>query len=120
MLKNNLIKVLNCDIDLIGEMDLSEDSFPENEVQVFPHHLKNVLNLYLNNDVGANDLNAWANFLLLRTEYISPGDPFNDELMDYYETMWYVIQRLSTPELDGEITKERVKGYLLELQKYND
>jgi hypothetical protein len=39
---------------------------------------------------------------------------------DYYEVMWDVINCLSTPELDGEITKESVKGYLLELQKYTE
>jgi hypothetical protein len=32
--------------------------------------------------------------------------------------MWYVIQKLSTPEIDGEITPESVQIYLKELDKY--
>jgi hypothetical protein len=34
--------------------------------------------------------------------------------------MFYVIQRLSTPEIDGEVNKISVASYLNELDKYPD
>lgn len=37
---------------------------------------------------------------------------------DYYEDMFYVIQCLSTPEIDGEVNEATVNQYLSELDKY--
>ena len=36
-------------------------------------------------------------------------------MADYYEDMFYVIQCLSTPEIDGEVNEKQVRLYLSEL-----
>jgi hypothetical protein len=76
-----------------------------------------MLNDYLAGKVNANDLTRWAMFICLRAEYGTP-DYLDDEIADYYEDMFYVIQCLSTPEIDGEVNEERVRQYLSELDKY--
>ena len=57
-------------------------------------------------------------FICLRAEYYGTPYSLDDELADYFEDMFYVIQRLSTPEIDGEVNEGRVKKYLSELNKY--
>lgn len=117
---SDLAEILNGDVERIPKVDPYEDALFKNNTVVYPHNVKHMLSEFIIGKCTAENLNRWAEFLLLRGEYISPGDETDDELMDYYEDMWYVLQRLSTPEINGTITKERVKGYLAELLKYGN
>ena len=112
----DLTRILNGDIDHINKVDMYEFTDPNVEVEVLPVHVKKMLLLYLNSQISAEQINAWAVFLCHRTgEYICRED--NDD-EDFYEDMWYVVQKLSTPNLDGEITPGTVRIYLKELDKY--
>lgn len=117
MEKINLLKILEGDIALIDKVNVKDIALYEDRVTVEPRHVRNMLLDYLANKINSSDLTKWARFICLRGEY---GTPYylDDEMADFFEDMFYVIQRLSTPEIDGEITEERVKGYLLELEKY--
>lgn len=127
MEKDNLIKILNGDIDLIDQVNVrDQESLFKNRTTIRPKHVRKMLIDFLQGKINSDDLIKWAVFICLRTEYICVpsgiplSDPKLDEIADYYENMMYVIQRLSTPEIDGEVTKERVKQYLKELDKYKD
>lgn len=115
--KQNLIDILNGDIDLISKVNERDIALYEMEVIVCPKHVKTMLTAYLDKKISAEDLTNWAGFICIRGEYCSPNY-MDDEMADYYEDMFYVIQRLSTPEIDGEVNEERVMQYLSELDKY--
>jgi len=119
MEKQNLIDILNGDIDLICKVNERDIALYDMEVIVYPKHVKKMLMAYLDKKISAEDLTTWADFICIRGEYCSPNY-LDDELADYYEDMFYVIQRLSTPEIDGEINATRIKAYLTELDKYSD
>lgn len=113
----DLVKILEGDISHIDSVNVSDIALYEMRVTVEPYHVRKMLSEYLAGKVNAEDLTRWAMFICLRAEY---GTPYylNDEIADYYEDMFYVIQRLSTPEIDGEVNEERVRQYLSELDKY--
>lgn len=117
--KTNLLKILEGNISLIDKVDVTDVALYKDRITVEPHHVRKMIYNFLERKIGANDLTSWAKFICLRAEY---GIPYylDDEKADYYEDMFYVIQRLSTPEIDGQITEERVKTYLTELSKYDD
>jgi hypothetical protein len=118
MKKSDLEKVLNGDVVHIDSLDMYEPTDPKNEVVVLPIHVKKMLITYLDSKINSEQLNAWAEFLCFRSgEYVCEDwDDF--EKADYYEDMWYVVQKLSTPIIDGDITPETVRQYLKELDKY--
>ncbi|MCS7022956.1 MAG: hypothetical protein NZU63_14145, partial [Gemmataceae bacterium] len=68
--------------------------------------------MYQENRLNAEELSYWALLLLSLDCYISPDSCIKDESSeevdtnntDYYEPMWYVLQQLSTSEIDGPIT----------------
>lgn len=109
--------ILNGNIKLIDQFDIEQPAYLEEEVVIVPNQVRKMLTLYLNKTISSFDLKKWANFVCLRAEYVVPGGT-DDVINDHYEDMFYVIQRLSTPEIDGEINEERVKAYLKELDKY--
>ncbi|MBA2655188.1 MAG: hypothetical protein H0U71_09030 [Gammaproteobacteria bacterium] len=111
----DLIKILHGDISHIDTVDESDMGLYSMRVIVTPVEVKKILLAYLSGELSANDLTNWAGFLCIRTEYVSPRHESNP---DYYEDMWYVVQCLSTPEIDGEVSEKQVKLYLSELDKY--
>jgi hypothetical protein len=117
---SDLVKILNGELELIPMKDRYKDMLLTDMIRLHPRHVKHMLSEFLHEKYTAEDLSRWAEFILIRDEYITPGDINDNDLMDYYEDMWYVLQRLSTPWFDGAITKERVKGYLAELMKYGN
>lgn len=125
--KSNLVKILYGDIDVIDQVNVRDpETLSENRVTIVPQHVRKMLKAFLQGKISADDLTKWARFICLRMEYICvptnicPLNPKFSEIANYYEDMMYVIQRLSTPEIDGEVTEERVKQYLAELDKYKD
>lgn len=117
--KNDLLKILEGDISHIDLVNVNDIALYEIQVSVEPHHVRKMLNDYLAGKINANDLTRWAMFICLRAEY-GTSYYLDDEIADYYEDMFYVIQRLSTPEIDGEVNENSVKSYLKELDKYAD
>lgn len=73
-----------------------------------------MLHAYLDSKVGAQILQEWASWALVQDEFCVSGWD-DDRIADHYEPMWYVLQRISTPFIDGEITRERVQSYVSEL-----
>ena len=109
-----LEKILSGRIDLIGQFDCNQAALLEEVVVITPKYVRSMLEKYLQKNISAEDLQKWAAFVCIRSEYAVPGG-YDDQIHDYYEPMYYVIQRLSTPELDGDITQARIKEYMKEL-----
>lgn len=118
MKKSDLENILNGKISHIDFVNPHEPTDPKIEVIVLPMHVKTILLNYLSGLITAEHLNVWAEFICLRAgEYVSKNWE-DDESSDFYEDMWYVVQKISTPEIDGEISPELIKEYLKELDKY--
>ncbi len=111
-----LQQIVKGNIELINDFNQDLSVYLDDEIVIKPSYVRNMLNRFLNKSVNIDDIKEWARFICGRGEYIVPGN--DDKTTDFYEDMYYVIQRLSTPEIDGEINEERVKGYLKELEKY--
>lgn len=116
---NDLLKILHGDISLISKVNESDVALYDMEVIVYPRDVKYMLRAYLEGMISSDDLTNWARFICMRGEYCSPNY-LDDDIADYYEDIFYVIQRLSTPEIDGEVNEATVKSYLAELDKYPD
>lgn len=89
------------------------------EIYVSTEIIINVLNKFHDGKVDAQWLIEWASFLLSNDVYVTEGWE-DDDKADRYEPMWNVLQRLSTPFLDGSITDERVSAYIEELASLNN
>lgn len=75
-------------------------------------HIYKALKKFLHNEINADELELWANAIEGRDD-IGYEKCYADELRD-------IIFKLANPEIAGEATKERVKEYLHELEKYDD
>jgi len=115
MEQEDLERILSGDIAHIDNVKESDVALHEMRVKVYPIYVKKMLEAYLLRKIDADQLVNWAGFLCIRAEYCSP-DYYDFD--DYFDDMWYVIQKLSTPEIDGKIDDSRVKEYLAELEKY--
>lgn len=117
MEKQDLIDILHGDVSRISKVNERDVALFDMEVIVYPEDVRRMLHLFLGGKVTSEDLTNWAGFVCVRAEY-GPPNYFDEEMEDYYEDMFYVIQRLSTPEIDGEVNEKRVKLYLSEMNKY--
>ena len=84
------------------------------EVEVGVQQVVNRLQEYIKGRITADELVQWAAHLTLIDAYVTPGWQ-DDALADRFEPMWDVLQQLSSPAIDGEITPERVSEYLRRL-----
>lgn len=105
-----LRSILDGRFDLIKTFDMNQPASYQDEIIITPRKLRHVLDLYLSGIISSIQLQEWSEFICLRPEYVVPGGN-NDTVNDYYESMYYVIQKLSTPCLDGKITFELVQKY---------
>jgi len=117
MERTDLIEILRGNLSRIDEVDVTDVAPLEVVVTIYPKDVGKMLLSYLSGEISGESLTKWAVFITLRCEYGPPGWD-DEEIGDYYEDMMYVIQRLSTPEIDGDICPHRVRGYLRELDKY--
>jgi len=109
-----LTSILNGHLSLIDSFDIPQAAYPDELVIVKPSHVRNMLKRYLEGTISDVELNRWARFICCRLEYVVPGR--NDyAISDFYEGAYYIIQCMSTPEIDGDIDEERIKEYLAEL-----
>lgn len=116
MEKIDLIHILNGDISRINKVNERDIALYEVRIAVRPDDVKKILLKYLSGEITAKELTNWAGFICIRAEFVPPEIDESDP--DYYEDMFYVIQCLSTPEIDGQINESQVKIYLSELDKY--
>lgn len=120
MEQKDLLRVLHGDIAHIQAIDPFDENMSKEKVIIYPKDVRHILLEYLTDKISMEDLNEWAKFISLRVDCVPPGDPYDDQLSDYYDDMCDVINFLSTPEIDGAISKNRVKEYLAKLLKYED
>ncbi len=114
----DLKRILDGDVVHIDRLEAMGESYiTDLEVTLLPIHVKNILLSYLNNKITADELVKWAGFICIHPEYVCK-DWENDESTDFYETMFDVVQSVSVPEINYEITPENVRRYLKELDKY--
>lgn len=106
--------ILNGKISLIDDFDMNEVRTLNERIIIKPSQIRKMLLKYLAGEISDFELNRWARFICQRTEYKVPGGD-DDNINDFYEAMYYVIQRLSTPEIDGDIDENRIQLYLDEL-----
>lgn len=112
---DNLKFVLNGDFELIHKIEWPSEAKYEDVVTIYPNQVIDFISKYISNLISAENLSNWAGFICNRAEFETP-DNESDE--DFYEKMWDVLSYLSTPEIDGEITVERVIEYLQILKRY--
>lgn len=111
-----LTKILYGDTELIKIYLSKYDHYnSECKVLITPEQIKKVLMDYLNKKISSKELQIWADFLCFNDALFTKNH--DDE--DYYENMWYVLQKISTPFIDGEINFDNISIYLSELnEKY--
>ena len=85
---------------------------PEVAIYIKPSDLFPMLQRYLDGAKDEKELQKWADWSLNLDEFEIEGAEKDDKIADYYEPMWYVLQQLSTPFVDGPITKEAVKKHV--------
>lgn len=99
---------------LIGEDDWQNLQYASEgqpkEVYVEPIDLLPMLERYLNDETSEEYLQGWARWVLTREEFCIK-DQKNDQVADYYEPMWAVLQQLSMPVIDGPITHNRIQQF---------
>ncbi len=86
------------------------------EIIVRPQHVITMLQKCLEEKVTTQELSKWSSFLLFNDIYISP-DWEDDKKCDNYESMWYVLQQLSSPYIDGEITDDKIIEHISQLKR---
>ena len=109
-----LASILDGNVFLIDNFDMNQTGSLEEKIIIKPSYIRKMLLQYLEGEISDYELNQWARFICLRTEFTVPGGD-NDEICDFYEDMYYVIQRVSTPEIDGDIDEDCIQSYLDEL-----
>ncbi|PLK50154.1 hypothetical protein [Uliginosibacterium sp. TH139] len=80
-------------------------------VHIQPRDLLPVLGQYIEGTISEKQLQQWADWVLQQDEFCVLGCE-NDSVSDYYEPMWYVLQQLSTPFVDGPITAKAVQAHV--------
>lgn len=85
------------------------------EIEVCPKHIIAVLNKYLANEISDECLVRWADLLISNENYICPNWQ-DDTLVDMHEPMWYVLQRIASPSVDGNLSPGKVSEYLKEVE----
>lgn len=89
----------------------------DDEVEVVPKYIILKLNLYLEDKINEEQLSEWAAFIVTMEGFETPHWKDDYDLADNYDPMWEILQRLSTPHLDGWVNKELAKDYIAVLKK---
>ncbi|NPD47902.1 hypothetical protein [Lentimicrobium sp. S6] len=93
-------------IDLQMELSLYERDVSEPLITIFKESFSIVLNKYLANEISTTNLIDWANTIECR-----------DDLEFESESLQEVLFLFSSPEINGEITKEYVNRILAKLNE---
>jgi hypothetical protein len=90
-------------------------STSKNEIHITPADLLPTLHLFINGKLTEQQLQRWSSWVLNQEEFCVKNWEI-DSVADHYEPMWYGLQKLSTPFIDGKIIKESVEAYIQKLQ----
>lgn len=112
-----LQKILEGDLSYIDVVGLGNKGSYEHSICMYPYHVRNILNGYLNGTYSVADLKRWVHFIWTHSEYGSPAVIKNTDNREYYGEMYDVIRYLHVKEPE-EINKKCVKEYLSILDKY--
>lgn len=86
------------------------------EVRITSAEVRGVLLEYLSGTWDEHRLRRWAAFITHTAHYSAPEPPADDE--DFNDDLWDTLHELSSPELFGDITPDRVREMLGGLNKY--
>jgi len=91
-------------------------------IHLDPIAIIHVLEKFLQNEIDEWFVKEWALFILMMDCYVQPNNEYcnehDDASEDKYEAMWYVVQQLSAPEIDGKLTVEKAKEHINFLQEF--
>jgi len=92
-------------------------------VPLHPLNIIHILEKFLQNEIDEWFVKQWALFILMMDCYEQPNNEYCNEHDDYasedkYEAMWHVVQQLSAPEIDGELTPEKAEEHISFLQEF--
>ena len=97
----------------IDKLNIKSQEIDEIEIAIVPDDIIYVLQKFLSGKLQSEYLLDWSSFLIIENVFVDPEwiyDPYSDS----YEPIWWVLQQLTCPAIDGAITFTRVK----ELAKY--
>ena len=81
------------------------------EVHITPPDLLPMLRRYFEGKATANEMQEWASWILFQEELCILGWQ-NDDLADYYEPMWNILQAISSPATDGPLSRTKAHAYM--------
>lgn len=80
--------ILDGNISLINDFDMNQIATIHESIIIKPSLVRRMLLKYLEGEISDFELNQWARFICLRTEYTVPGgDDYG--INDFYEDMYY-------------------------------
>jgi len=93
------------------------------KIHLDPVAIIHVLEKFLQGEIDEWFVKQWALFILMMDCYVSPNFEYYINHNDYqaddkYEDVWYVVQQLSAPEIDGELTPEKAEEHISFLQEF--
>jgi hypothetical protein len=96
-------------------------------IHLDPIAIIHVMEKFLQNEIDEWFVKEWALFILMMDCYVSPNYEYyisdtcsdiNGEIADKYECVWYVVQQLSAPEIDGKLTPDKAREHIQFLQDF--
>lgn len=84
------------------------------EIEILPKTIASILRGFLKHTINENEIKEWALFVLMSDAFVTPN--WREDNSFQYDDMWTILARLSAPEIDGKITEELIKKYILELE----
>ena len=99
-----------------GESKLTEFPIIEKDQHIFitPKDIVPKLQMYIDGNVSSDELVQWSSMILHQDCIVVKGWE-DDQIADHYEPMWYILQQISAPFIDGPITKMRAQDYINKL-----
>ncbi len=94
-------------------------SLQETKIIVTPDDVIYVLQKFLSGILPSEYLIDWSSFLILGDMFVDPQWKYNQNSNeDLYEPMWWVLQQLTCPAIDGEVTFNRVTKLVKDLKDF--
>lgn len=82
------------------------------QITVKEHHLRHMLQQYLDGEVSAIELSNWAALIYMLPVFVPEGETEDERWEAGNEPTWTIIQELVTPELFDSLHPDAVRRYL--------
>lgn len=82
------------------------------QITVKKHHLRHMLQRYLDGEVSAIELSNWAALIYMLPVFVPEGETEDERWEAGNEPTWTIIQELVTPELFDSLHPDAVRRYL--------